>query len=93
MTVQEAYDECKEWYQSDGMWELDGVAFVLALDALKKQIPEKPYRHPETQPKHFLKGVDGYYCPVCDRDVLDKDNDCFMYCPDCGQALDWSEEE
>lgn len=88
MTVQEALERFKALAQDER-----GDLCKAAVEALEKQIPKKPYRHPETQPKHFLNGVDGYYCPVCDRDVLDQDNDCFMFCPDCGQALDWSEEE
>lgn len=60
-------------------WEypLDySVAFETAIEALKKQIPKK------------LKDDGWLYCPICGRDVL---MDRFDYCPDCGQALDWSE--
>ena len=55
--------------------------------------PKKPKREPEPYQKHFLEGVDGFYCPVCERDLIDNDNDCFEFCPDCGQAIDWSEED
>lgn len=41
--------------------------------------------------KHFNIGVDGFYCPVCDSDLLDMDNDCFNYCPHCGQKINWSD--
>lgn len=60
-------------------WEypLDySVAFETAIEALEKQIPNK------------LKDDGWLYCPICGRDVL---MDRFDYCPDCGQALDWSE--
>ena len=60
-------------------WEypLDySVAFETAIEALEKQIPKK------------LKDDGWLYCPICGRDVL---LDRFDYCPDCGQALDWSE--
>ena len=62
-------------------WEypLDySVAFETAIEALEKQIPKKP------------KDDGWLYCPICGRDVL---MDRFDYCPDCGQALDWSDEE
>ena len=49
----------------------------LALEALEKQIPKK------------LKDDGWLYCPICGRDVL---MDRFDYCPDCGQALDWSDD-
>ena len=52
------------------------IAFKTAIEALEKQIPKK------------LKDDGWLYCPICGRDVL---MDRFDYCPDCGQALDWSE--
>ena len=53
-------------------------AFEVAIETLEKQIPEKP------------KDDGWLYCPICGRDVL---MDRFDYCPDCGQALDWSDTE
>lgn len=53
------------------------IAFENAISALEKQIPKKP------------KDDGWLYCPICNRDVL---LDHFTYCPDCGQALDWSVE-
>ena len=49
---------------------------IVCKEALEKQIPKK------------LKDDGWLYCPICGRDVL---MDRFDYCPDCGQALDWSE--
>ena len=51
--------------------------YKLVREALEKQIPKK------------LKGDGWLYCPICGRDVL---MDKFDYCPDCGQALDWSDD-
>ena len=53
------------------------IAFETAIEALEKQIPKK------------LKDDGWLYCPICGRDVL---MDRFDYCPDCGQALDWSDD-
>ena len=50
--------------------------YKLVREALEKQIPKK------------LKDDGWLYCPICGRDVL---MDRFDYCPDCGQALDWSD--
>ena len=52
--------------------------YKLIREALEKQIPKK------------LKDDGWLYCPICGRDVL---MDRFDYCPDCGQALDWSDTE
>lgn len=52
--------------------------YKLIIEALEKQIPKK------------LKDDGWLYCPICGRDVL---LDRFDYCPDCGQALDWSDTE
>ena len=51
--------------------------YKLVREALEKQIPKK------------LKDDGWLYCPICGRDVL---MDRFDYCPDCGQALDWSDD-
>ena len=51
--------------------------YKLIREALEKQIPKK------------LKDDGWLYCPICGRDVL---MDRFDYCPDCGQALDWSDD-
>ena len=50
--------------------------YKLIIEALEKQIPKK------------LKDDGWLYCPICGLDVL---MDRFDYCPDCGQALDWSD--
>ena len=50
--------------------------YKLIIEALEKQIPKK------------LKDDGWLYCAICGRDVL---MDRFDYCPDCGQALDWSD--
>lgn len=35
---------------------------------------------------------DTWICPCCGKDYeVDYDN--YKYCPECGQAIDWSEEE
>lgn len=59
--------------------------FYFALKSIEKQIPKKP-KH-----EHL-----NYYCSNCNTWLLWDDaepnaNDTF--CPKCGQAIDWSEEE
>lgn len=63
------------------------VARQTAIKALKKQIPKKPIG------KQIIgASITGYkyksgQCPECLSTV------CHNYCPNCGQALDWSENE
>ena len=53
---------------------------IVLSNALEKQIPKKP----------DLDG--GVYCPCCLHEF--KENyDETRYCPNCGQALDWSDTE
>ena len=53
----------------------------LAIKALEKQIPKKPIF---TEDKQFA------LCPCCDmKGLTDKQK----YCDNCGQAIDWSDEE
>lgn len=53
----------------------------LAIQALEKQIPKKP---DFTEDKEFA------LCPCCNgKGLFDKQK----YCDNCGQKLDWSEEE
>lgn len=63
------------------------VAFETAIEALEKQIPEKPIG-------------EGYYylCPCCRGDLGVSDDDIFIYelpkpkyCSNCGCVLDWTE--
>ena len=69
------------------------VAFEKAIEALEKQMPKKP-RATEDYP-HRL------YCPNCyypferNKSEIALIREHFIvgnkYCPDCGQALDWSD--
>ena len=61
----------------------DGIeAIQIAIQALEKQIPKKPYKDNEN-------GVyEKEYCPICHRSLFPNDHHCI-----CGQAIDWSDEE
>lgn len=63
------------------------------VDALYRMVRRKPYRHKIEYP--YLPDVTVCQCPICLRRLRtalttrmgDK------YCPDCGQAIDWEEED
>ena len=57
---------------------MSAEAMKLAIEALEKQIPKKPY---------WEYGV--WHCKSCGLDVFRDDS----FCPICGQAIDWSDDE
>ena len=54
----------------------------IAIEALEKQTPKKPYKDNEN-------GVyEKEHCPSCHRSLFPNDHHC-----ECGQAIDWSDDE
>ena len=62
-----------------GLYEAEfESALTLAILALEKQIPKKPYKDNEN-------GVyEKEHCPSCHRSLFPNDHHC-----ECGQAIDW----
>ena len=57
-------------------------AMRMAIQALEKQIPKKPYKDNEN-------GIyEKEYCPICHISLFPNDHHCI-----CGQAIDWSDDE
>ena len=56
----------------------------LAIKALEKQIPKKPITHSNTNRSD---------CPCCGATVRGIKNPFGDWCSNCGQKLDWSDEE
>ena len=77
MQIEDNKNECK-------FTEDDYKANEMAIQALEKQIPKKPrfYAH-------------NYYCSVCDSLIGNNEFEWkrFKYCDNCGQKLDWSDED
>ena len=72
----------------------DYIEFVkFAINALEKQIAKKP----EYEADGYADGelvYDYAKCPICGHDFEYGINDWGCeYCSDCGQKLDWSDEE
>ena len=58
------------------------------ISALEKQIPKKPILD-----TIFLSGIKWWRCPVCNKKIVGYiGGRPQKYCDDCGQALDWSDE-
>ena len=55
----------------------------ITIQALEKQVPKK-----------VIWKYAFYWacCPNCKNNIYDEEKEKFKFCPDCGQALEWSEE-
>ena len=75
-------------YDKD-IYDRDKEALELAIKAVEKQIPKK------VKIQFCGMGFKTDVCPTCGDDFYIDDLGQTMYysfCPDCGQALDWSSE-
>ena len=93
MTESEAIKELHEIRPRGGIIpQKRAEAIDVAINALEKQIPKKPYIQQDDRNNDCLE------CPSCDS-FIGYEYDCrdehyqIDYCPNCGQAIDWSDEE
>ena len=87
MQIEDKSNDCK-------FTEDDYKANEMAIKALEKQIPKKPRKTDSY--RGVLKKVYAYVCPTCGNACLEKymnERQNTMFCCDCGQKLDWSDEE
>ena len=63
-------------------WDEQEKAVNLAIEALEKQIPKKPIE------QRYVNNELIGHCPSCQLIAYWQ-----RYCSNCGQKLDWSEEE
>ena len=61
-------------------------SFIIAIEALEKQIPKKPIKAQE-----HIRYEKCYICPNCGK--IFSGTGIATYCYHCGQKLDWSVEE
>ena len=89
MTESEAKVILESEYKFHGECSVFGEALTMAINALEKQIPKK------VQLRHIRKydGYDDGECPNCGMSVSRECDGNDVFCPDCGQKLDWSDEE
>ena len=86
-------DSCDYCY-SQGNFGNQKEAFQIAINALEKQIAKKPRKTDSY--RGVLKRVYAYVCPTCGNVCLEKymnERQNTMFCWNCGQKLDWSDEE
>ena len=70
----------------------DGKAFDMAIKALEKWTPKKPTYEGDGYAPDGTLVYDTWICPCCNK-RYEVDYDDYDYCPDCGQKLDWSDED
>ena len=71
------------------------IAFEKAIEALEKQQTTK-YKHLGTRLTHWGKcRHDKFMCETCGfiKEFTNNHTSQYQYCPSCGQAIDWSDEE
>ena len=87
MQITDKNNDCK-------FTEDDYKANEMAIQALEKRIPKKPRKTDSY--RGVLKKVYAYVCPTCGNARLEKymnERQNTVFCWDCGQKLDWSDEE
>lgn len=65
-------------------------AVKLAIAALKKQIPQRPDFEGDGYDENGIIILDTWFCPCCEE-MYETDYDVHKHCPNCGQAIDWSD--
>lgn len=70
----------------------DKEALAFAVKAVEKQIPKKVRREFKSIDK-AITCFEVELCPRCGKNIYDDEVEVsyYEYCPECGQALDWSE--
>lgn len=83
--------ECLKSNTPLGGYSMLQESVAMAVQALEKQISKKPtYEGDGYADGHLV--YDTWICPRCEkRYEVDYDN--YDYCPNCGQKLDWEDDD
>ena len=85
------YEDVKRIRQNPTIADVDNKELSEMIDeAVERQIPKKPIYQADGYSDGELV-YDTWLCPNCDT-AYEVDIDEYNYCPNCGQAIDWSEE-
>ena len=90
MTRTEEYANALNAYKNIDV-HINKTLRLIGISAIEKQIPKKP----DFEGDGCWNGeivYDTWICPCCEK-KYEVDYEEYDYCPHCGQAIDWSEEE
>jgi uncharacterized protein (UPF0212 family) len=92
MTNEEAYKWIYVHFAPCGDETKQDEAISIALKAIAKQIPKKPYTNVIHYP--YTSDLTTVQCPNCKRRLRTRRTQAKgdRFCPDCGQAIDWEGE-
>ena len=68
------------------------VAFEMAIDALEKQVQKKPIKTKIATLNKSPEAISWesiHCCPRCESNLAPQ----YKYCPQCGQEIEWEDEE
>lgn len=85
MQIEDENNDCK-------FTEDDYKANEMAIKALEKQIPKKPTYEGDGYAPAGTFVWDEWLCPCCET-RYEVDYDDYDYCPNCGQKLDWEDDD
>ena len=86
--LKQHFEYLKHYWKPHPDYEtMDAIGY--AIQALERQIPKK------VNLRHIRKydGFDDGECPNCGMSVSRECDGNDVFCPDCGQKLDWSDED
>ena len=86
--IEETIKDIKENIQPS----VGGKSLEMAIEALEKQMPKKPTYDGDGYAPDGSFVWDEWLCPNCNS-RYEVDYDEYDYCPNCGQALDWSADK
>lgn len=87
--VKDAFGSWESEYCVGDDWTEEHEARDLAVDALKKQDPKKPVPVGGFYVDGHRIFATGFHCPTCEAHLYIGE---VIYCPRCGQKLDWKQQ-
>ena len=90
MTEQIALEIITNIVQRQNVTKENDLALAIVQKATEKQIPKKPDYEGDGFDEDGYLIYDTWICPNCGKHY-EVDYDDYNFCPECGQALDWSD--
>ena len=77
--------------QTKEEFKRNNAVIVMAIKALEKRVPKQPDLEGDGYDDDGEIIFDEWLCPCCET-RYEVDYDDYKFCPNCGQAIDWSDE-